>query len=286
MSRMAIHGSEYPIKKIFSDDFFFTIPRYQRPYSWTTEQSEELKAVNVKAINTLFKWLDQLDYNRWIPPALFYFVKHHRHNQSTVVKFLKDLERLVVSFMICRVPPYKRIDRYCDLLIAIEQEQDLFAPDSPLQLTTVERKEMYRVLDGNIYPLHYVCRYVLLRLDAYRAESGVSYDFQTASVEHVLPQRPALDSRWRQLFPTKEIHGRYVNRLGNLVLLSRGKNISAENYDFDLKKEKYFFANKLSTPFVLTNDLRDTKEYSEWTPVVIERRQKALMIALQQMWRL
>src|SRR5437667_3693082 len=42
MSKMTIHGSEYPIKKIFSDDFFFTIPRYQRPYSWTTEQSEEL----------------------------------------------------------------------------------------------------------------------------------------------------------------------------------------------------------------------------------------------------
>ncbi len=42
MSRMSIHGSEYPIKKIFSDDFFFTIPRYQRSYSWTTEQSEEL----------------------------------------------------------------------------------------------------------------------------------------------------------------------------------------------------------------------------------------------------
>jgi hypothetical protein len=248
--------------------------------------ASDVKSINMKAINTMFRWLDQLDYNRWIPPALFYFVKYHRHQQNMVVKFLKDLERLVVSFMICRVPPYKRIDRYCDLLTAIEQEQDLFAPDSPLQLTAIERKDMYRVLDGNIYHLHYVCRYVLLRLDAYRAESGASYDFQTASVEHVLPQRPAPDSRWRQLFPTKEIHDRYVNRLGNLVLLSRGKNISAENYDFDLKKEKYFFANKLSTPFVLTNDLRDTKEYSEWTPAVIERRQRALMNAMQQMWRL
>lgn len=246
----------------------------------------DVRAVNVKAINTMFRWLDQLDYNRWIPPALFYFVKHHRHHQSTVVKFLKDFERLVVSFMICRVPPYKRIDRYCELLIAIEQEQDLFASDSPLQLTPIERKEMHRVLNGDIYHLHYVCRYVLLRLDSYRAESGAFYDFQTASVEHVLPQRPALDSRWRQLFPTKEIHDKYVNRLGNLVLLSRGKNISAENYDFDLKKEKYFFANNKATPFVLTNELQNTNEYGDWTPFVIEKRQKALMSALQQMWRL
>ncbi len=33
-----IQGSESPIQKIFSDDFAFAIPGYQRPYAWTTEQ--------------------------------------------------------------------------------------------------------------------------------------------------------------------------------------------------------------------------------------------------------
>lgn len=37
-----IHGAEHPIQKIFSNDFAFTIPLYQRPYSWTTEQADEL----------------------------------------------------------------------------------------------------------------------------------------------------------------------------------------------------------------------------------------------------
>jgi uncharacterized protein with ParB-like and HNH nuclease domain len=245
----------------------------------------EAKA-NAKEINVMFKWLNQLDHQRWIAPTLFYFVKHHRYHQGLVVRFLKDFERLVASFMIRRIPPYKRIERYCDLLTAIEQEKDLFTPDSPLQLTNVERKETFRVLNGNIYNLHYMCRYVLLRLDAYRAESGASYDFQTASVEHVLPQRPELDGEWYQFFPTKEILNKYVNRLGNLVLLSRGKNIKAENFPFERKKAQYFFANGLSTPFVLTNDLRDTKTYSNWTPEVIEQRQRSLMNTLQKMWRL
>ncbi len=37
-----IHAHEYSIRQIFSDEFAFTIPTYQRPYSWRTEQAKEL----------------------------------------------------------------------------------------------------------------------------------------------------------------------------------------------------------------------------------------------------
>src|SRR6266571_2264821 len=50
MSKMNIHGSEFPIKKIFSDDFVFTIPVYQRAYAWTIEESEELFQDLIRAI--------------------------------------------------------------------------------------------------------------------------------------------------------------------------------------------------------------------------------------------
>ncbi|MBD1938305.1 DUF262 domain-containing protein [Microcoleus sp. FACHB-68] len=42
MSPAKIHGAEYSIGKVFSDDFVFTIPLYQRPYAWTTEQAGEM----------------------------------------------------------------------------------------------------------------------------------------------------------------------------------------------------------------------------------------------------
>ena len=42
MTIAKIHGSEYPIRKIFSNDFNFKVPLYQRPYSWTIEQAGEL----------------------------------------------------------------------------------------------------------------------------------------------------------------------------------------------------------------------------------------------------
>jgi len=42
MSEVRIEGKEYAIRQIFSDDFEFTIPAYQRPYSWDSEKAEAL----------------------------------------------------------------------------------------------------------------------------------------------------------------------------------------------------------------------------------------------------
>ena len=37
-----ISGAEYPLSKIFSSDFDYVIPSYQRPYAWTADQASEL----------------------------------------------------------------------------------------------------------------------------------------------------------------------------------------------------------------------------------------------------
>ena len=37
-----ISGAEYPLSKVFSDDFEYHIPQYQRPYAWTTEEANVL----------------------------------------------------------------------------------------------------------------------------------------------------------------------------------------------------------------------------------------------------
>src|SRR5436309_4193467 len=60
MSKMSIRGAEHPIKKIFSDDFVFTIPRYQRAYAWTTEQSEELLQDLLRALEGAHETIDDL----------------------------------------------------------------------------------------------------------------------------------------------------------------------------------------------------------------------------------
>ena len=37
-----ISGAEYQISKIFSSEFDYEIPSYQRPYAWTVDQASEL----------------------------------------------------------------------------------------------------------------------------------------------------------------------------------------------------------------------------------------------------
>jgi hypothetical protein len=37
-----ISGAEYPLSKIFSSDFEYIIPSYQRPYAWGVDQASEL----------------------------------------------------------------------------------------------------------------------------------------------------------------------------------------------------------------------------------------------------
>lgn len=35
-------AQETPLHKVFSDDYLFTVPSVQRPYSWTTDEAREL----------------------------------------------------------------------------------------------------------------------------------------------------------------------------------------------------------------------------------------------------
>jgi hypothetical protein len=120
-------------------------------------------------------------------------------------------------------------------------------------------------------------------LDSHLSDGAATYDFDTVSVEHVLPQRPAIDSQWKQAFPTKEVHAHYVHRLGNLVLLSRGKNSQAENFDFEHKKRQYFCTEGGISSFRLTTQVI---RHKEWTPEIIEQRQTELISHLKKLWRL
>ena len=185
--------------------------------------------------------------------------------------------------MICRANINERIKRYSELLNYIDGDKDLYAPESPINVTPEECREAIQRLDGPLYLERKIRLYVLLRLDQALSGGEAVYAFKRITVEHVLPQHPSEGSQWLQWFPHEELREHYVHRLGNLALLSGYKNSRAQNFDFETKKDKYFTGDDGSTPFTMTSQV--LKEI-EWTPEVIAQRQELLMSRLKQLWRL
>jgi hypothetical protein len=118
---------------------------------------------------------------------------------------------------------------------------------------------------------------ILLRLDTLLSGGGAKYDYQTITVEHVLPQSPPAGSKWITWFPDVYNRLMLVHRLGNLALLTRKKNSAASNFEFDKKKQSYFAQGGVS-PFVLTTQVLSQ---TEWTPPIVATRQKELLALLE-----
>lgn len=233
-------------------------------------------------INTYFQYLGRIDNADWIPPAIHYLSKYHSQPEQ-LRKFFKELDRLASVLMICRANINERIKRYSELLNYIDGDKDLYAPESPINVTPKECREAIQRLDGPLYLERKIRLYVLLRLDQALSTGEAVYAFKRITVEHVLPQHPSEGSQWLQWFPHEELREHYVHRLGNLALLSGYKNSKAQNFDFKTKKDTYFTDEEGSTPFPLTSQVL---KKNEWTPEVIEQRQELLMSRLKQLWRL
>jgi len=180
-------------------------------------------------VNQLLKWLDRIDHADWLPPAILFMTK--QRNKPTALKdFFKDLERLATSLMLLRATVNERIARYGRVMEAINKNEDLYQTNSPLQLTSTEKAEAIKVLDGDVYNLLPKVRtYILLRLDTELAAPGVAHQYDLITVEHVLPQNPGSKSEWERWFPDPKVREDVVHRLGNLALLNRKKNSSASN---------------------------------------------------------
>jgi hypothetical protein len=241
-----------------------------------------VSAAGADEINRLLRWLNRIDNVDWLPPAILY-LSRSRNDPPALRRFFTDLERLAAVLMLLRLSINHRIERYGNLTTAIENGDDLYASTSPLQLTAEEQAEATTALDGDVYTLQPKLRtYVLLRLDEALSGGGATYDDDLITVEHVLPQTPERGSQWESWFPDQAVRDKVVHRLGNLALLTRKKNSSARNYEFEKKKTSYFVKGGVS-PFRITTQVLGEKE---WTPAVVEKRQKELVGRLKVVWRI
>ena len=276
----------YVLERQENKDPRYLIDKVIEPYAKALENIKNYTFAstgNASEINLLFRWLQRIGHSDWIAPGILYLTKY-RHEPEQLLKFFTHLERLAAGLMILKANITKRIKRYADLIKTIENDGDLYALNSPLQLSREEQQKICDRLNGDIYNTYKARNarlYILLRLNSAISDGNSNYDsYGKITIEHILPQNPKPDSQWLNLFSPEEKE-KYLHRLSNLVLLSRQKNSSASNYDFQRKKEKYF-NNPVST-FALT--VQVLKEQA-WTPEIVEARQRYLLEELKRVWQL
>jgi hypothetical protein len=242
---------------------------------------------NAEQVNQYLFWLNKIDNSDWMPSAIK-FMAEHKNEPEYVLWFVKKLERLASFLHITAKDINKRIDRYKTLLEEMEINPDhcLNDPLSSIELTNDEKHEFQDALNGEIYKMTGIRRnFVILRLNAFVSDGAAKFDFEPniLTIEHVLPQTVDSGSEWEKWWPDVEIREQWINKIANLVPLTRKKNSEAQNDDFEKKKVIYFKGKNGTTTYPLT-----TQVLSEnmWTPAVVETRQKELMDKFIRGWEL
>ena len=226
--------------------------------------------------------LARIDNKDWMPPVLLRLWKRSKGDQAAVAKFLIELERLAYFLFVTRADINTRVARFSAVMDEFNPRSGKEKPKQGFALSATEQQEFLSALSGSLYLKARVCKPVLQSLDEALSSGGASYD-ELVSIEHVLPQTVDEESEWAQLFPDEAQRADWVHRLANLVLLTRRINTRASNWDFERKKKEYFGSKDGTSPFVLTQGVLQTPQ---WTMEYLQARQTTLIGKLGSVWQL
>ena len=239
---------------------------------------------NAEKVNNILRWLNRIDNSDWLPPAMVFYC-NHKTEPDILLTFFEKLERLASYMRMTSFDINHRIERYARLISDLQDENDDSIYGESIELSASEQNEFISELNSDIYKLTGAKRnYLILRLDAFLSDGAASYKFNVLSIEHVLPQTVSSGSEWDKTWTDVDDRSYWLNKIGNLIPLTKRHNSKAQNYDFKTKKEKYFKNTDAGvTSYALATDVLN---YDEWTPDIVKARQKKLIDAYKKGWDL
>ena len=270
----------------FMDDWLRSIEAQQSLLS-----GELFNAISYKTRSNL--QLLQNSGNRYWQPVLIAAIRNG-YEVKDIEVLIYELERWIalsriVGFFSSKLrDPSLQIIRHYLLEKKPIDEISIFIDQFLIRYRIAERA--IENLMGDCYSQAW-CRYILAKYEYEFTDASINRVIPfTAStqVEHILPQRMTA-KEWTDVF-TPQDHDRLVNTIGNLTLLignsgqlKSSKNQSASNKPFLEKLHIYkgLAKNDGMSAFHMTSSL---SSMTEWTPEVIEERQKEIVRTLAEAW--
>jgi hypothetical protein len=232
-----------------------------------------------EAIAASLRYLGWLRGGDWIPPALLRWLEKGS-DPGELAWFLAALDRLAYGLRILGMGTKRRAGRLAFVVQAMHDGDDLKGAASPLRLTRDEQgtiRHNLRDLHARSAPL---AKLVLLRLNEAMAGRPQNLPIEDLTVEHLLPRKPAANSRWREWFPDPAERGQCTESLGNLVLMTKAQNDKAGNQDFARKQQVLFGADS-ALPLPINEYVR---RQTEWRAIQIREREADLLQHLYRLW--
>ena len=197
---------------------------------------------------------------------------------------LKEFDSLlskivIISFrynIICGKNPNEQEVLYNKLALDIELNKTynindllnsgIYVKDAEFEQTFTYKEFVYNSRNNQI------AKYILCKLEKF--EYGLTVDRDDTTLEHILPDNP--DESWE--WDVSAIQ-QYKYRLGNMVLLEKGKNNDLGNASYLEKKDVY---SKSSIPS--TKKIGDT--VNEWSESIITTRQQKMAKIAKVIWQI
>jgi hypothetical protein len=224
----------------------------------------------------LFKW------NEWRPLALLWYAdaynKRCRGKGSPRVDALlaRRFDALHRRCMAITLADYSERGRAAIFARAIQQAMRGRNPlNDALAFGAVSQGRMRETLTRPL--LDDRLRLTLLRwIEAVQWNSDLPLELTRATVEHVLPRRPAAASQWVTDFRDESERYDACHSLGNLALMDYDRNVEIENHEFARKKPVIVAQSaKYKT-------LQDVAVAPQWRHAEIEARTACM---IETVWR-
>jgi Protein of unknown function DUF262/Protein of unknown function (DUF1524) len=212
----------------------------------------------------------------WKPLALLWYHDHRRRigpsdrappaTETAYVQRFKALHGRCLASILADFDPAERAKIFCNAI-----KETLRGDDSLTRALAFDELTVSKIRQSLLVPMlddnkrHAVVRWIEMSLWGDELPDQLA----TMQVEHVMPQRPALVSRWREDTPDVELRYDAAHSLGNLVAIDRDRNVCIRNWEYPDKRPEYLKDLGFKT-------LADVAANETWTADLIREREQRL----------